>query len=185
MQKSDDSSILCTAGIKDLLHNATAIVDTCVIIDLLNDTKFYLFWCNLVEECHISLFSVEAVKDEFLAAAASVQDYGEMERFIDSLNISFASIRTGRDENIISREFSIALRRCKIKNPSFVDRLLLMIPYRYRNSLDNIFLVTSNHHDVPFEFYDRVAFVARDTGKEFFQTGIYSLNEANFTRMAG
>lgn len=79
--------------------------------------------------------------------------------------------------------FSIAMRRSKVKNPSYVDRLLLFVPYMYKHSIEEMFVMTSNHKDVPREFYDRVGFIVWDNDADFRQIGVYQLNLERFNKI--
>ena len=77
---------------------------------------------------------------------------------------------------------NMVLRHCKNIHPSYVDRMLLMTPYLYRDSSEDILLMTSNHNDVPLEIFDRIGFISYDD-KEFHNIGIYKFNADSFDRM--
>ncbi len=57
-----------------------------------------------------------------------------------------------------------------------------MTPHLYRDSSEDILLMTSNHKDVPLEIFDRIGFISYDD-KEFHNIGIYKFNADSFDRM--
>ena len=54
-----------------------------------------------------------------------------------------------------------------------------MTPHLYRDSSEDILLMTSNHKDVPLEIFDRIGFISYDD-KEFHNIGIYKFNADSF-----
>ena len=174
-------SLVCTPKPFDNLKNVNILLDTCVIIDASEnddvDTKLRLM---LEDGC--TFFSLPSVREEFVCASRSMQEYGNSLAYFRSLDILLLDSTEKRlvsDDNAI---FNMVLRHCKNIHPSYVDRMLLMTPHLYRNSSEDILLMTSNHKDVPLEIFDRIGFISYDD-KEFHNIGIYKFNADSFDRM--
>ncbi|MBQ9020383.1 hypothetical protein IJ096_03650 [Candidatus Saccharibacteria bacterium] len=115
-----------------------------------------------------------AVKDEFLCSVHNIEEYKELLTFYATLKI--AELPKIKQLNIESdgAYFSIALSRCKNISPSYVDRLLLFATYMYRDVPGGIYLITSNHKDVPSELFECVGFVSYNMGG-FHNIGVYQV----------
>lgn len=173
------ASLIHTPNLLDQIRGQNLIIDTCVIIDASKDAEFANFIRSLAND-NCTFVSIQPVKDEFLSIADSSDEYKKLEKYLETLKIAFLSPNIENTYDEQGKDFSIALRRSKVNKPSYVDRLLLSIPYLYRKSPEKMFVITSNHRDVPYEFYDRVGFVTWDKGKEFTEIGLYEFNEEKF-----
>ena len=69
------------------------------------------------------------------------------------------------------------------KNPSYVDRMLLLTMYYYNGAPENMYLMTANYKDVPRELFDRVGFIAYDE-TDVHTVSVYEFNNSRFKRMA-
>lgn len=174
-------SLVCTPRPFDNLKNVDILLDTCVIIDASKnddvDTKLRLM---LEDGC--TFFSLPSVREEFVYVSRNMQEYGNSLayfRSLDILTLDSTEKRLVSDDNAI---FNMVLCHCKNIHPSYVDRMLLMTPHLYRDSSEDILLMTSNHKDVPLEIFDRIGFISYDD-KEFHNIGIYKFNADSFDRM--
>lgn len=177
-----NTSIISTPDLIDIISNTTVVIDTCVIIDAIKNEKLdTLLREFLKKDC--TFLSAQPIKNEFLVAADSVQKYDELNEYLKSLQLVFLPLDIESRLNKEGAKLHIALRRSKVKNPSFVDRLVLSIPFLYRTSPEKIYILTSNHKDIPLEFYDRVGFISIDKGVEFAEIGLYQFNGKKFDKM--
>lgn len=128
------------------------------------------------------VFSLPSVREEFVFASRNMEEYNNSLNYFKSLEI-LPLDRTEKklvsDDNAI---FNMVLRHCRDIHPSYVDRMLLVTPYLYRESSENILLMTSNHKDVPLEIFDRIGFISYDD-KEFHNIGVYRFNADSFDQM--
>lgn len=166
-------------NLTDVIQNSSLLIDTSTFIDASKCEPFRDFLSSL-QDRDCSFFTVRPVVDEFLCPAKNQDDYVGLAEFLDSFGASV--MRTPEPVSDDIAAFNIALNRCKNIHPSYVDRLLLTIPYLYRASAEKIYLVTSNHKDVPRDFFDRVGFVTHDD-VEFHNTGFYQLNLEKFNKI--
>lgn len=176
------TNIIYTPNFLDIIDNASIVIDTCVIIHALKIIDLDNFLRELSKR-NCTLLSVPSVKNEFLTAGDTVQRYNKLNEYLESLQLVFLPPDIEYRLNKEGCNFNIALRRSKVRNPSFVDRLILSIPYLYRKSPEKIYVMTSNHQDVPREFFDRVGFISIDTGSDFVQIGLYEFNSGNFDKI--
>lgn len=176
--------IIYTDNLAKLVTNATLVIDTCVIVDTTKSPEFLALMRRMKGEYNAALVSIPAVKQEVLSVADNKKEYETLKESIKALDVVFLPSAVEDKFEREGMKFSIAMRRSRyVKDPSFVDKLLLAIPYLYRESVEKIFVVTSNHKDVPLDIFDRVGFIARDNGKEFSQVGIYKFNQEKFSKI--
>lgn len=175
------SVIIYTPNLVETLSNKNIIIDTCSIIEASKNDDFLNFLFQLGDK-KCTFLSVKPVWNEFLAAADSGEEYKTLKEFLKKLDIAFLP-NVEQKLNEEGEYFSIAMRRSKVKNPSYVDRLLLFVPYMYKHSIEEMFVMTSNHKDVPREFYDRVGFIVWDNDADFRQIGVYQLNLERFNKI--
>ena len=174
--------LVCTPNLFNDIRNSILIIDTCILIDASKYEELDAILRDIQQE-DCSFISVPAVQDEFVCNANSTDEHDWMLKFIKSFNIGFFDINKSGDRIANEyRDFNILLSHCKNIRPSYADRQLLAIPYLYSNLPNNIYLVTSNHKDVPKNLFDRIHFISYDTG-EFFNIGIYKLNLVNTQKM--
>lgn len=174
-------SLVCTHEPFDNLANVNILLDTCVVIDASkNDDVDDKLRAMLKDGC--TFFSLPSVREEFVFASRNMEEYNNSLNYFKSLEI-LPLDRTEKklvsDDNAI---FNMVLRHCRDIHPSYVDRMLLMTPYLYRESSENILLMTSNHKDVPLEIFDRIGFISYDD-KEFHNIGVYRFNADSFDQM--
>ncbi len=176
------TNIIYTPNLLDTISGASIVIDTCVIIHALKIANLDRFLRELLgRDC--TFLSVPAVKNEFLTAGDTIQRYNELNEYLESLQLVFLPLDVEYRLNKEGCSFNIALRRSRIRNPSFVDRLVLSIPYLYRRSPEKIYIMTANHQDVPKEFFDRIGFISIDNGSDFVQIGLYEFNDNNFDKI--
>lgn len=177
-------NIIYTPDLPELIANATLVIDTCIIVDTTKDSDFFSFMRKLKENYNASLISIPAVKQEVLGVADSKKEYKALEKSIEALKIIFLPSAVESKFELEGENFSIAMRRSRDTNrPSFVDKLLFSIPYLYRKSAEKIFIMTSNHKDIPLDIFNRVGFIARDNGKDFSQVGLYQFDQEKFDKI--
>lgn len=174
-------SLVCTPSLLNDLSGNNLLIDTCTIIDASKCDAVYNFLME-IKNHQCTLVSIPAVKEEFLCSANNLSEYSDLLAFYDALGIlpldKIMHGMLGPD----SAAFDIALSRCKNIKPSHVDRILLSVPYHYRNAPEKMFLITSNHKDVPDEFFARVGFITHDIGG-FHNIGVYRFIPEKFDRM--
>ena len=176
------TSIVYTPNFLDIVSNTSVVIDTCVIIDALKITCLDTFLRELLKH-GCTFLSAPPVKNEFLTAANTDQKYNELNEYLKSLQLVFLPLDIEHRLNNEGKIFNIALRKSKVNNPSFVDRLILSIPFLYRTSPEKIYIMTSNHKDVPKDFYDRVGFISIDNNEKFIEIGLYEFNEKKFNKI--
>ena len=174
-------SLICTPNLFNTLKNSNLLIDTCTIIDASKCDEVDNFLSKLSGQ-GCTFLSLPSVKEEFTRSANNLEDYNKLSDYIDSLQIIFLDSIERNRMNEDGAIFNIALNRCKKINPSYVDRALLATPYFYRDSSEDIYLITSNHKDIPEELYDRIEFISHDIGG-FHNIGIYKFNFQNFEQM--
>lgn len=173
-------SLIYTPDLLKKLEDANVLLDTCVMIDASNSDDVDTCLRSLLEN-GCTFLTLPAIREEFTCSAKSRKDYENLSKYIGSFDIVFLNNTEKRlisDDNAL---FNIALGRCKNIHPSYVDRMLLSTPYLYRNSSEKIYLMTSNHKDVPLELFDRIGFITYDD-EIFHNIGIYAFNENNFVK---
>ena len=166
-------SFVSTPNLEEILCGSNLLVDTCTMIDATKCREVKDFLLN-IRSLDCTFLSIKPVKDEYTCSANNKSDYNELENFADNFIDIWLPIQDSEEPL-----FSIGLSRCKNIKPSYVDRQLLKILYIYRNASERIYLITSNHNDVPGEFYERIGFITHDNGG-FHNIGIYKINLANF-----
>ncbi len=174
-------SVVCTPDLKDKLHGNNLLLDTCTIIDGSKCAEFDSFLGGLLKE-DCTFLSLPSVKEEFTCSAFNLDDYNKLVEYIKSLQIVFLP---NMEKKLISEDnsvFNIALRRYSRTNQSHVDRMLLTTVYYYSGSSEKVYLMTSNHKDVPDNIYSLVGFITYES-KGFHNVGIYEFDQANYERV--
>ena len=174
-------ALVLTPNLKEKLGDAYVIIDTCTIIDA-SKSEEALSFLNILQEWGCILLSTLSVKNEFTRSARSKEEYRKLSEFIESFGILFIN---QLEEKMLSPDgirFNIGLNRCRNIHPGYVDSMLLAIPYFYPHSPEKIYIVTSNFHDVPAEFFD-VAGFATYHATDFHNIGIYEFNLDNFNEL--
>ncbi len=174
-------SLIYTPDLFDKLQDANLLLDTCTIIDASKCAEMNDFLEDLSKNS-CTFLSLPAVRDEFVCSAKNSEEYRQLEEYIESLDILFLSNVEKRISSVADKKLSIALSRCKSISPSYVDRLLLKVPYVYRNSSEKIYLITSNYKDVPQELFNRIGFITYDAGS-FNNVGVYEFDGSRFEHM--
>lgn len=173
---------ICTPNLKETLKNSNLLLDTCTIIEMLKNEEVRKIICHLSEN-NCNLVSISPVKDELTYGANSVSEYNDVSEFISSQQILLLDeIRSVYPEREVET-IRIALSRCKKINPSYVDRILLSIPYHYRQNPEKIYLITLNHKDVPTELYKCIGMISYYVNRNFRNIGIYEFNNEEFNKM--
>ena len=144
--------------------------------------KCWIFLGHNTSKNGCTLLAPSSVKDEYTCSANSMKSYEELSTFFDSLGIIPIEKIDGELSASEGVKFNIALRRSKVRDPSYVDRSLLFIPCIYKDSSEKIFVMTSNYKDVPREFYDLVGFISYDQ-EGFHNIGFYQFNYDNYQKI--
>lgn len=174
-------SLAYTPSILSKLRNANLLLDTCTIIDASNCDEINDFLEKL-SALGCTFLSLPAVREEFTCSAKNLNDYGKLSSYINSLGIVFLN---NAEKNLSVNDnatFNIALKRCKNIHPSYVDRMLMAVPYLYRYSSEEILLVTSNHKDIPRELFELKGFITY-SDNIFHNIGIYKFNVIAFDKI--
>lgn len=155
------------------------LLDTCAIIEMVKYESVRKA-INDLTKTDCTLLSVSPVKDELTYGANSIEEYDDLSDFIASQEILILDeTRKTYPENEVEA-FRIALSRCKNISPSYVDRLLLSIPYFYRKSSEKVYIATLNHKDVPIEFYKCVGMISYCKDRTFRNIGFYEFDLEKF-----
>lgn len=172
--------LVFTPNLKELLAESHLLIDTCTVIDASKCSEVYSF-LKEVKKRGCTLLSVKAVRDEYLCSASSLEEYKELLMVYSALNMAeLPQI----DQLLVESEgayFNMALSRCKGIHPSHVDRMLLFAAYFYGKAPNNVYLMTSNHKDVPEELFDCVGFISHNIGG-FHNIGVYEVNKSNIKK---
>ena len=174
--------LVCTPNLGSLLSSANLLLDTCVVIEA---SKYIEIdeYLNRLSADGCSFLTIPSVKEEFISNTKNDKEFEELSKYFDSLQITFLPNTEKRLMDKKEGDFYIALNRCNRRiNPSHVDRMLLAIPYLYRRSSEDIYLMTLNHKDVPRELYERIGFISYDVG-EFRNIGVYRFKVDKFEHM--
>ena len=171
-----------TPNLVEILKNSNLLLDTCTIIEMLKIEEVRNL-VNDLTESDCNLLSVSPVKDELTYGANTIAEYDNVSSFLSTQNILILDEvkRTYPDNEV--EIFRIALSRCKRINPSYVDRILLSIPYFFRKSSERIYLATLNHKDIPSEFFVCVGMIAYCINGTFRNVGFYEFNLKRFEKM--
>lgn len=175
--------LICTPSIDEKIVGNNIVIDTCVIIESSKNVELDLF-LNYMREKGSTFLSLPSVKDEFTCGANNLEEYRELSDYFDRQDIL---LLPKCEEKLLSDDgikFNIALKRSKVRNPSYVDRSLLFIPYLYTNPVEKPYIMTSNHRDIPREFYDLAGFVSYEKDG-FHSIGVYEFNEDKFNKAVG
>lgn len=172
-------NLRCSPTLADELQDAFIIIDTCTLIDAIKTSDF----CELLHSIHkkgCEFFSVDPVKHEFLRGAHSVSEYDNYQTFLETLGISFATSFEKKLDTNDGRTFTLVFNKYYEnkhvnKQPSYVDMLLLFMVYFYRTSTERVFLMTSNHHDIP-GFFARKELIVFEEHNEIRTEAIYQLD---------
>ena len=174
-------SLICTPNLQDILSDAILVVDTCVLIDASKNREVSLLLSGL-EKAGCVFETPPAVLNEFTCNAKDRTEYKEMRQFFESLNIGLIHRIEDHFLDDAGPTFDMVIRRCKVNRPSYVDRLVLFVPYWYK--AQKMLVITSNHKDVPHEFYDLVGHISYESKNEFRNIGVYSFNREKFDKIA-
>lgn len=169
-------SIATSNSLLSLPAGTQFILDTCVLIDAYKSPDVEAI-IGKMDKSGYQLKTLPQVSVEFLRGARDPRERKKLREFLLLHNIKHLS---DQQDKLFSQDgalFQIALRRCKVNNPSYVDLLLLFV-----SSLeDEIYLMTSNFKDMPIEFFDLESiFTSSRDGKEFTNIGIYKFNKSHF-----
>ncbi len=175
-------NIIHTPNLLKNLANKDVVVDTCAIIEASKNDAFLDLLYELKRQ-NCTLLSVFPVQNEFLAVASNQQEYNELKKFLEDLDITFLPRNIEHKFEDKGKSFSIALRRSKVRKPSYVDRLLLSIPYLYKHVADSIYVMTSNHRDVPLEFFNLTDYVVWNKKDGFSEIGLYQFDQTKFNEI--
>lgn len=175
---------ICTPDLNEILENSNLLLDTCTIIEMLKRKDV----CDLISgfaEVNCSLISIAPVVDELTYGVNNLKEYNDFLNFLSSRDILILDeARKNYPDNEI-KAFRIAMSKCKKIAPSYVDRILLSIPYFYRKSSTKIYLATLNYKDVPTELYECIGMISYYTNRAFRNIGIYEFKLDWFQRMMG
>lgn len=171
-----------TPSLAKTLEGSNLLLDTCTIIEMLKSEEICKLIGDLTEpDCN--LLSISPVKDELTYGANTTKEYSDVSKFLSTQKILILDeTRRPYPENEVEI-LRIALSRCKKINPSYVDRVLLSIPYFYRKSSEKIFLATLNYKDVPLEFFQCVGMITYCTKGAFRNIGFYEFDQKQFKNM--
>ena len=172
-------SLAYTPDIFNELRDVNLLLDTCTIIDSSNCDEIDDF-LRRISTSGCTFLSLPAVREEFTCSAKNLNDYNKLMDYIDTLGIVFLNNvekKLAVDDDVV---FNIALGRCKNIHPSYVDRMLMAVPFLYRNSSERILLATSNHKDIPRELFDLKQFITYGDNV-FHNIGIYEFNVLSFS----
>lgn len=164
------------------LSNTTLIVDTCTLVNA-SKTPEISELLGFLQNSGCALASVPPVRTEFLRVADTKSEYKDLEKFLNLLNITFIGGIEKQLSTPFAAAFMIALRRSNVKNPSYVDLLLLFTVALYHKASEPTRLITSNHKDIPLNFFDRTDLIVYDNGKDLQIEGIYTFNAHKFNKV--
>ena len=171
-----------TPNLDNTLKNSNLLLDTCTIIEMLKSKEI----CKLIRDLtkfDCTLLSIPPVIDEFTYGANTPKEYDDFIDFILSQGILILD-ETGKTRSNHEKEIiKLAISRCKRIKPSYVDRMLLSIPYFYSKSPEKIYLATLNHKDIPIEFYKCIGTISYCLDRTFRNIGFYEFENTNFERM--
>ena len=168
-----------TPNLEILLKDSNLLLDTCTIIEMLKRNEIRKVIGDLTKlDC--TLLTISPVKDELTYGASTIQEYDDISNFLATQKILILNEdRRPYPENEVEI-YRIALSRCKKINPSYVDRMLLSIPYFNRKSSEKTYLATLNYKDVPLELFDCIGMIAYCVNKAFHNIGFYEFNSKKF-----
>jgi hypothetical protein len=93
---------------------------------------------------------------EFARGAKTIEQFNWYVDFVNNLGVGvFKNVET---EIMSDKAFAVLLQKySKIgkKSISYTDFLLLMLLHKYVHIADKVYLMTSNHQDVPLRVFDR------------------------------
>ena len=174
-------SLVYTPSLPETLKDSNVLVDTCAIIEASKNEDLEKFFDTLKKD-GCTFLTLPSVKDEFTCGAKDLEEFRGLSDFFDSQQII---LMPKNEEKLLTKEgiyFNIALARSKVHNPSYVDRSLLFLPYIYQKTPEKVYIATSNHKDIPREFYDLIGFISYEKNG-FRNIGIYSFNLENFNKI--
>lgn len=174
--------IISTPNLEDRLSSAHLLVDTCTLVDMSKSVEFRNLVFSYAEQ-GCTLATIPPVEVEFLGVASGTKEQDELRDFLKSCKLSFLSDIERKLSGTAFSNFLIALRRSKVKSPSYVDTILLFVPCFYQGTLEDVYIMTANHKDVPLEFFDRIGLIVCDNGIEVHTEGVYQLNKDKFMKI--
>ena len=170
-----------TPNLEVTLKGSNLLLDTCTIIEMLKRDEVREIISDLTKlDC--TLLTISPVKDELTYGANTIKEYDDTSNFLATQKILILNEdRRLYPENEVEI-FRIALSRCEKINPSYIDRMLLSIPYFYRKGSEKTYLATLNYKDVPLDLFDCVGIVTYRVNKAFHNIGFYEFNNNKFNR---
>jgi|GEM_PF-3898634 len=174
-------SLVYTPSLPETLKDSNVLVDTCAIIEASKNEELERFLDGLREN-GCTFLTLPSIKDEFTCGAKNLEEFRELSDFFESQQII---LMPKNEDKLLTNEgihFNIALARSKVHNPSYVDRSLLLLPYIYQKSSEKVYVITSNHKDIPREFYDLTGFISYEKNG-FRNIGIYNFNLEKFNKI--
>ena len=175
-------ALIFTPNLEIALRKCSILVDTCILIDASNDQEFAEYLSTL-RKADCTFLSLPSVRNEFTCIAKNMKDYDKLSAFFEAQQII---LLPKCEEKLLTEEgvkFGIMLQRSGANRPSYVDRSLLFVPYIYKDTPEQVYLMTSNHKDIPKDFYDLEGFITYKKS-EFHTVGIYKFNSKKFYKMA-
>ena len=171
-----------TPNLNELFKNSNLLLDTCTIIEMLKSEEICVLIRDLTgSDC--TLLSIQPVIDELTYGANTAKEYKDFMDFISSQEILILNESGMLRPSSEIATIRLAISRCKKIKPSYVDRILLSIPYFYRGNSEKIYLATLNHKDIPSEFYECVGAISYCLDRTFRNIGFYEFKKKNFEHM--
>lgn len=180
-------NLITTPNLAQELSESFLIVDTCALIDAIKTEDFLRLINEIKNKNHHGLFSIDAVKHEFLRGACTIEEYISYETFLKTLDISFMNdIEKKLDTDEAGRTFILAFNQYyrnkhSNKQPSHVDMLLLFATYFYTRTVKKVKLLTANHRDIP-GFFQRTNIIAFEANNEIRTEALYEFNSDRFAQ---
>ncbi len=177
-------NLSATPSLIDKLADSFLVIDTCVLIDAIKTDDFR----ELIEKAKdkdCELFSIRAVKHEFLRGSHTIKEYSDYQDFLNKMEISFISDIEHKLDTEAGKTFALVFNQYYRnkhlnKQPSYVDMLLLFTTYYYARTVSNVRLLTANHHDVP-GFFKRTSIVVFETNNEIRTEALYEFDSDRFS----
>ncbi len=172
-------------NLPESLAGAFLVTDTCTLIDAIKTEDFRAL-LNDIKNAGCELFSIEAVKYEFLRGANTVTSYMDYIKFMQDLGVTFVNNFEKKLNTEEGRTFILLFNRYytnkhKNKQPSYVDMLLLFMVYYYRKSAEKVLLITANHNDIP-SFFTRNELIVFEERGVIRTEAIYQLDMSRLDR---
>lgn len=177
-------NLRCNPNLPQELEDAFLVVDTCSIINAMNAADFRDLLLE-IRKSGCSLFSAISVKQEFLRYVTSIRERNEAIKSLDALDIQFIRDIDQKLETDRGIAFQLAFnsyyknKHGSNKTPSYVDMLLLFMTYYYSHDSMEVYLMTSNHRDVP-GFYERDELVVFEESGNIRTEALYKFNKSRF-----